>query len=165
MWLEETISPSTSSSGWTSVTKRSSAPSSCASPCALWPKRKFSPIETRRARSAPDEHLVDELGRRALGEAGVERDHDQLLHAQRGDQLGLAIQRGQQLGRVLGGDHRHRVRVEREHAVGSIDHLAVAEVHPVEGAHGHVALVRALHVRQAGDPHGRTAYCGRARLA
>ena len=53
MWLEETISPSTSSSGCTTVRNRSSADSSAESPCALWPKRKFSPIATCVAPSAP----------------------------------------------------------------------------------------------------------------
>ena len=46
MWLELTTSPSTSSSGTTRVSKRGSSRSSCASPWALWPKRKFSPTLT-----------------------------------------------------------------------------------------------------------------------
>ena len=52
------------------------------SPCARWPKRKFSPIETRVARSVLDEHVLDEVGRAALRERSVERDHDELLDAQ-----------------------------------------------------------------------------------
>ena len=53
MWLELTISPSISTSGATCVSKRPSAASSAGSPCALWPKRKFSPTDTRVAPSAP----------------------------------------------------------------------------------------------------------------
>ncbi len=111
-----------------------------------------------RGAERADEHVVDELARRASGEVGVEGDHDQLLHAERGDQLGLARERGQQLGRVLRRDHRHGMRVEGEHAVGAADHLAMAEVHAVEGAHRDAALGSALHVGQASDLHGRTAY-------
>ncbi len=65
MWLEETISPSTSSSGCTIVSKRSSAASSRGSPCALWPKRKFSPIDTCAGAERADEHVVDELPARS----------------------------------------------------------------------------------------------------
>ena len=61
MWLEETISPSISSSGCTTVSKRASAASSSRSPCALWPKRKFSPIDTCAGAERADEHVVDEL--------------------------------------------------------------------------------------------------------
>jgi hypothetical protein len=53
MWLEETTSPSTSSNGTTRVVKRSSARSSAVSPCAPWPKRKFSPTLTCAAPSRP----------------------------------------------------------------------------------------------------------------
>ena len=35
-----------------------------------------------RGAERADEHLVDELPRAALGEVGVEGNHDQLLHAQ-----------------------------------------------------------------------------------
>ena len=54
MWLEETISPSTSSSGTTRVSKRRSARAAGRRrPRALWPKRKFSPTETCVAPSRP----------------------------------------------------------------------------------------------------------------
>ena len=46
MWLEDTISPSTSSNGITRVEKRSSSASICGSPLARLPKRKFSPTDT-----------------------------------------------------------------------------------------------------------------------
>ena len=51
MWLELTISPSTSSSGTTRVSKRSPPAAGPASPCARWPKRKFSPTLTSVAPS------------------------------------------------------------------------------------------------------------------
>jgi hypothetical protein len=50
------------------------------------------------------------------------------------------------------------MRVEGEHAVRAADHLAMAEVHTVEGAHRDAAPNCALDVGQAGDLHGRTAY-------
>ena len=53
-------------------------------------------------------------------------------------------------GRVLGGDHRDRVRIEREHAVGAADHLAVAEVHAVEGADRDTALASVARRRGGG---------------
>ena len=53
MWLEETTSPSTSTSRTTRVWKRGSASSISVSPAAPWPKRKFSPTETWVASSAP----------------------------------------------------------------------------------------------------------------
>ena len=43
-----------------------------------------------------DEHVVEELLRAALGELAVERDDDQLLDAEPGDELGLALERRQQ---------------------------------------------------------------------
>ena len=70
----------------------------------------------------------------------VERDHDQLLHAERRDQVGLLLERGQQLRRGLRRDDRARVRFEGEHAVGAADHRAMADVHAVELAHGEPAL-------------------------
>src|SRR5436309_3400523 len=51
---------------------------------------------------APDEHLVDELLGRLLGEALVERDHYELTDSEPGDQLGLHREAGQELRRRLG---------------------------------------------------------------
>ena len=97
MWLELTTSPSTSSSGTTRVSKRSSAASSAASPCARWPKRKFSPTLTCVAPQRADEHVVDEAlrrcGPRSAASNGID---DELLDAELADQLGLALQRRQQ---------------------------------------------------------------------
>src|ERR1700722_7072334 len=102
-----------------------------------------------------DEHVVDELTRAALGEVCVESDHDQLLYAKCLHQLGLHLQRGEQLGRVLGRHDRRRVWVKREHAVRATYHLAVAEMDAIEGAHSHAPLPW-LHVGQPSDLHGRS---------
>src|SRR3954469_2747646 len=86
-----------------------------------------------------DEHVVEEVLRAALAELAVERDDDDLLHAQSGHQLGLAVERGQQLrsgGRL---DDRDRVRLERQHGVAAVDDPPVAEVDAVERADRHAA--------------------------
>jgi hypothetical protein len=81
-----------------------------------------------------DEDPGHELLRLPGGELAVERDHDELVHAEAGDQVALDRERVEQLGGRLGVDHRERVRVEGEHRVAAADHLAVAEVHAVERA-------------------------------
>ena len=49
-----------------------------------------------RGAERPDQHLVDELGRRARGELLVERDDDELVDADPLQQLRLALERRQQ---------------------------------------------------------------------
>ncbi len=100
-----------------------------------------------------DQHPVDELARAALREGVVEGNHDQLLHAERRDQLGLHRKRRQQLRRVLRRHHRHRVRFKGQHAVRALDHLAVPEVNTIERAHGNLARA-GLHLSQGNDLHG-----------
>ena len=46
-----------------------------------------------------DQDVVDELLRPLGGERAVERDHHELAHAEPGDQVGLDLQRGQELRR------------------------------------------------------------------
>src|ERR1019366_9311685 len=111
------------------------------------------------------EYVVDELGGRALRELGVEGDHDQLPPPELGQQLGLARERGQQLGSVLRRNDRHGVRLEGEHAVRAVDDLAMAEVHAVEGPHCDAARCAALDVGQAGDDHPRKAYWSESRAS
>ena len=89
-----------------------------------------------------DEHLVDELLRALRRERRVELDHDELLDAERGDELGLALERRQQPRLVPGRDDRGRVRVEGQHRVGARDHLAVPEVDAVERADGDAPRAR-----------------------
>ena len=93
MWLEETISPSASTSSTTRVVNASCSSSSVTSPRALWPKRKFSPTLTRSRAEPVEQDVVDELLRRLGGERSVERDHHELADAEPGDQLGLDLER------------------------------------------------------------------------
>ena len=79
-----------------------------------------------------DEHPVDELACALLGQLAIERHHDQLLDAETGDQLGFALERRQQPRRRLRSEHGRRVRIERHHRVGALDHAAMAEVDAVE---------------------------------
>ena len=77
------------------------------------------------------------------------------LHPQPGDQVALDRERcASSFGRGLGVDHRQRVRIEGEHGVAAADHLAVAEVHAVEGADGDAARAGAgLDVGEQADLH------------
>jgi len=83
-----------------------------------------------------DEHLIDELLRALLGEAPIERDHDQLLDAQPRDQLLLDLEAREQLGSRLRADHLQRMGLEGQHRVAAADHFAVAEVDSVELSDG-----------------------------
>ena len=123
-------------------------------PWARLPNRKLSPTETC---TAPRRSIrTSRTNSSAVSEAKpvVERDHDELLDAQPGDQVALDIEGADQLGRRLGVDDRQRVRVEGEHRVGAPDHLAMPEMDTVEGADGDPARPRArLDVWKRGDPH------------
>ena len=88
--------------------------------------------------------LLDELLGAALGEVAVERDHHELLHAEPGDQVALDRERVSSFGQRVGVDDGERVRVEGEHRVAAADHLAVAEVHAVEGPDRHAPAAVAL---------------------
>ena len=165
MWLEETVSPATSTSGTTRVSNsvRAEQPASPSRPC---PKRKFSPTDTFPAPSRPTRmSSTNSSASRAAKSSSKGIDHE-LLHAQAGDQVALDRGRGQQLRRGLRADHRQRVRVEGEHGVAVRDHLAVAEVDPVEGPDRHgarppagstsgrrVTFIRARRLRRAGARH------------
>ena len=67
-------------------------------------------------------------------------------------------------GAVVGRDDRARVRLEGQHGVGAAHHLAVAEVHAVELAHGDLGGVRrgSCGVGEPGDvvPSAAEAYDG-----
>ena len=73
-----------------------------ASPVARCPKRKFSPTETRVALSRPTSTWSMNSRGALVREPVVERDHDQLLHAQLRDQLGLGVEAREQPRRRLG---------------------------------------------------------------
>jgi hypothetical protein len=85
-----------------------------------------------RGQQPAHEHLIDELLGRLLGEALIERDHHELADSEPGDQLGLDLEAGQELGSGLWPDHAERMRLEREDRVAAPDHLAVAEMDAVE---------------------------------
>ena len=80
----------------------------------------------------------------------VEGDHDELGDPEALDHVALDLERHDQLRRRLGVDHAQRVRLEGEHGVGALDHLAVADVDAVEGADRDLARAR-LGVGQRGD--------------
>ncbi len=86
-------------------------------------------------------------------EALVERDQDELLDAELGDQLGLDVEAGEELRRRLGPHDPQRMGLEREHRVVAVDHLAVAEVDAVELADRDPPGPR-LGVLEGGDAHG-----------
>ena len=114
-----------------------------------------SPPPTRGSRpgARPAPRSTKLLGA-LLGEAAVERDHHQLLDPSPAIRSRLTGNGVEQLGRRLRVDHRERVRVEGQHRVDAADHLAVAEVHAVEGADGDLARARAgLDVGELGDLH------------
>ena len=135
------------------VSNASCARSSAASPRARWPKRKFSPTDTRCAPSRSTSTWSMNSCARLGGERAVERDHDELARRRApAIRSALAVERGQQLRRGVGRDHRARVRLEGQHGVGAADHLAVAEVHAVELAHRELARP-VLRVGEPGDVH------------
>ena len=156
MWLEETVSPATSTSGTTRVSNSGCERSSSASPSAPCPKRKFSPDRHLRARRAGRSSTSStNSSALAAGELVVERDHHELLHPEARDQVALDRERREQLRRGLGritdsgcGSNVSTVSLSR-------DHLAVAEVHAVEGPDrdASAGARRARDVGEAGDLH------------
>ena len=125
--------------------------SSSASPRAPWPKRKFSPTLTWRASSVLDEHVVAEVLRLELRELLRERDQQQLVDAEPGDQLGLhrRMSSGARAGRPAAApraDADRSVTTHDRRVVGTapgeraLDHPAVAEVDAVEGPDGHAPV-------------------------
>ena len=133
MWLEETISPSTSTSGTTRVSNRASAASIAGSPArAMAEAEVLAHRHVRRAQRA-DQHVVDELLRPS---GAANRSSNGITTSSStpscDDQLRLGLEARQQLRRRLRPDHAQRVRLEREHRVAAADHLAVAQVDAVE---------------------------------
>jgi hypothetical protein len=119
--------------------------------------RPMAEAEVLPHRHAPraeplDELAGDEVLGRLLGALAVERDHDELLDAELGDQLRLGLQRGEQLRRGVGRYDGARVRLERQHGVGAADDLAVAYMDAVELADGDIARAP-LRVGEPGDVH------------
>ena len=110
-----------------------------ASPRARCPKRKFSPTETRSApRRSTSSRSMNSSGDWAANEPsnGMTTSSS---HPEAGDQVGLRLERHQQLGRRSGRHDGARVGLEGQHGVRPADDFAVAEVHAVELAHGDLA--------------------------
>ena len=162
MWVEETISPSTSTSGTTRVSN-----SSCAlqqlgvalAPCC----RSGSSRRPRPARRrAADQHVVDELlgglrgeRRRRTGSPPARRTPRPAIRSR------LTANDMSSFGAASGWIDRQRVRLEGEHGVGAADDLAVAEVHAVELADRDAARGAPLGVGEPGDdPSAAEAYDG-----
>ena len=106
MWVEETISPSTSTSGDDPRLERGLRAQQVGVALGLVAEAEVLPHRDLRRAELADEHVVDELLRRLGGELAVERDHDELAHPEPGDEVGLDVERGQQLGRGVGRDDR-----------------------------------------------------------
>ena len=100
--VEETVSPSTSTSGTTRVSNSSRAASISASPFALAPKRKFSPTETRSAPSLSSSTCSTKSSALRWAKSSVEGDHDQLLDAEAFDHVALDPEGHDQLRRAAG---------------------------------------------------------------
>ena len=117
-----------------------------------------------------DQDLLDEpLGRPGRDVAG-ERHHEQVVHPRVREQHRARLHGGQGGARVLGAQHRDRVRVEGDrdqvlhaavagHLAGAPHHVLVTEVYPVEVAdrHDRPTEVGGNVVDRAPDPHVRGA--------
>ena len=108
-------------------------------PLAFWPKRKFSPTDTRSAPSWPIS--TSSTNRSALREAnslskGITTSSSTPSPAIRSRLIGEV---GEQLGQRVGMGDRHRVGIEGQDGVAAPDDLPVADVDAVEGADGDLA--------------------------
>ncbi len=136
--------------GRESARRASSKPGS---PWAWWPKRKFSPIETSRAPSAPTSTSSMNSAAERCGELGVERDHDQLL-PRPAPAISSALRSSvvSSFGVCCGATTETGCGSNVSTLSAPVDHLAVAEVHAVEGADGDAARSRGARRRAGGSP-------------
>ena len=148
--VDETVSPSTSTSGTTRVSNSGWAG---ASPGRLSPWRRSGSSRRPRHCSAPsalDQDPLDEL----LGRAGRTRLSNRITtssrDAQAFDHVALDRERHDQLRQRRRVEDLERVRLEGEDGVGALDHLPVADVDAVEGADRDLARP-GLGVGQRGD--------------
>ena len=136
MWLEETISPSTSTSVTTRVSKRPSAASIAGSPAARWPKRKFSPTDTCVACS----RSTSTWSMNSCGLWRANSSSNAITTSSRTPSVAISSTLASRLvssfGAASGRITAQRVRLERQHRVAAGDHLAVTEVDAVELADG-----------------------------
>jgi hypothetical protein len=102
-----------------------------------------------------DEHAGDEVLRGPGGHVAVEGQREHVVDAALLEQLGAHLDGGQRRRRVLGTQHRHRVRVE-----GHRDHREPALVRDLPRAGEHVAVTEVDAVEVA-DDDDRAAQVGR----
>ena len=119
------------------------------------------------------QHLLGEQLVLDLRKLARERDHDQLVGAELGDQLCAALRRRQLVRRQLRPQHRHRMRLEGDHAGadsgrarglhGAFDHAPVAQVHAVEAAQRQRPLLAVGRALQRHLDHAPNTATGRSR--
>ncbi len=167
IWLDETVSPATSTSGTTRVSNSSCERRNSAVPCAPLPKRKFSPTETCVAPSRSISTSSTNSSADCSEKLAVERDHHQLVDAQARDQVALDRERAISLGAASGWITASGCGSKVSTVSRAADDLAVAEVDAVEGADRDLArLGPGLDVGELGDLHaGRTLRRAGARAA
>ena len=149
--VEETVSPSTSTSGTTRVSNSARARQHLRVALRLGAEAEV--LADRDLASAPSRSIRTcsmKSSALRLGELLVEGDHDQLLDPEAVDHVALDREGHDQLRQRRRVQDLERVRVEGEHGVGVVDHRLVAEVDAVEGADRDVARAR-LGVGQRGD--------------
>ena len=123
---------------------------------ALRPRAEAEVLADRDGRGPQrlDQDARAELLRLDPAELLIERDDHQLRDAEPLDHVALDLERHDQLRRRLGVDDAERVRLEGQDGVGALDHLAVADVHAVEGADRDPSRARlGLVQRGDGDAH------------
>ena len=148
--VEETVSPSTSTSGTTRVSNSGRAASISGSPLALAPKRKFSPTETRSAPSFSIRTCSMKSSAAAVANSSSKGITTSSSTPSPSITSRLTAKGMISFGSAAGCRISERVRVEGEDGVGVVDHRLVAEVDAVEGADRDVARAR-LGVGQRGD--------------
>ena len=104
-------------------------------PCALLAEAEVlahrDPLGARAARPGSASRTPPPRSSRTRCRSGITTSS---VDAEALDHVALDLERHDQLRRRLGVDHAQRVRLEGEHRVGALDHLAVADVDAVEGA-------------------------------
>ena len=152
--VDETVSPSTSTSGTTLVSNSEWERSICGSPFAFFAEAEvLAHRDGRRAQRLDQDPRAELLGLDPA-ELLIERDHHHLRDAEALDHVALDLERHDQLRRRLRVDDAQRVRFEGEHGVGALDDLAMADVNAVEGADRDPARARlGLAQRGDGDAH------------
>ena len=137
--VEETVSPSTSTSGTTRVSNSACARQHRRVAFGLGAEAEVLADRDLLGAELLDQDALDEVLGGAVRELLVEGDHDQLLDPEPVDHVALDREGHDQLRQRRRVQDLERVRVEGEHGVGVVDHRLVAEVDAVEGPDRDVA--------------------------